>query len=213
MRHRFGHQRWWPGDSSFEVCVGAILTQSTSWRNVELALQNLKDRSCLNLEALKNLGEQDLVSLIRPAGYARVKAQRLMAFIRFVVEDCAGQLERAFQGDFRIVRERLLSIKGIGPETADCMMLYAGFRASFVVDAYTQRIFARHHWMDEKASYADLKALCESQLDETDDGSRLDLWQDFHAQLVHVGKRFCRPKDPRCEACPLSVLLPQKVQE
>ncbi len=208
MRRRFGHQGWWPGESAFEVCVGAILTQSTNWTNVERALGRLKAASCLSLEAISKLHEDELAELIRSAGYARVKAKRLLAFVRFVQERCEGRLERAFEGERERVRERLLEVKGIGPETADCMLLYAGGHASFVVDAYTLRIFRRHGWADEDTSYRDLQELCETELDEEEPSKRIDLWQDYHAQLVNTGKHYCRPRNPRCEECPLGSLLP-----
>lgn len=230
MRARFGHQHWWPGETPFEVCVGAILTQNTAWSNVERAIAHLKAAQVLEPARLHALPETGLAELIRPAGYFNVKARRLRAFLRTLVGDYGGELRRLFAGETSAVRDRLLAINGVGPETADSMLLYAGRHHSFVIDAYTRRIFARHRWCVPDASYDDLKALCEASLSGSPVSSRsdrppgagnksaaegeagnarLDLWQDYHAQLVKIGKHFCRPRDPRCADCPLNVLLPE----
>jgi endonuclease-3 related protein len=208
MQARFGHQQWWPGETPFEVCVGAILTQNTSWSNVERAIANLKAVGALDARKLFALPETELAQLIRPAGYFNVKARRLRSFLRVLVEDCDGELPQLFAGETAVVRQRLLDINGIGPETADSLLLYAGGHHSFVVDAYTKRIFARHQWCDESADYEALKGLCESALDHRPRDAQLDYWQDYHAQLVMVGKHFCRKRAPRCEDCPLRPLLP-----
>jgi endonuclease III related protein len=240
MRERFGHQHWWPGDTPFEVCVGAILVQNTSWSNVERAIANLKSARVLSARKLFALPEANLAGLIRPAGYFNVKARRLRSFLHVLVEEFAGDLGRLFTGDTAAVRERLLAINGIGPETADSLLLYAGGHHSFVIDAYTKRIFERHgfggtgvspvcfgaHGRDARATtavqgavraasnvggdYASLKRLCEAALNQKRGAARLDYWQDYHAQLVMVGKHFCRPRDPRCEACPLKPLLSKR---
>jgi endonuclease-3 related protein len=224
MRANFGHQRWWPGETAFEVCVGAILTQNTNWGNVERAIANLKAASVLEPARLFALPESRLAALIRPAGYFNVKAQRLRSFLRVLMEDFDGDLDRLFAGETATVRERLLAIHGIGPETADSMLLYAGGRPSFVIDAYTKRIFRRHKWRGaavRKAKrkvripkpaggldYDELKLLCESALNQKPAAKRLDYWQDYHAQLVMVGKHFCRTRNPLCGQCPLEPLLP-----
>ena len=224
MRARFGHQHWWPGETPFEVCVGAILTQNTAWTNVERAITNLKTARLLEPEKLFALPEARLAELIRPAGYFNVKARRLRSFLRVLVEQFGGDLEKLFVGETSAVRERLLAIHGIGPETADSMLLYAGGHHSFVVDAYTKRIFSRHNWTGKsrkqkaegekntEASYNQLKLLCESSLNQKTGAARLDYWQDYHAQLVMVGKHFCRKSAPRCDECPLKPLLPRKVK-
>jgi len=209
MRSGFGHQHWWPGETPFEVCVGAILTQNTSWTNVERALANLKSAGVLNPHNLFALPEAELAQLIRPAGYFNVKARRLRSFLRVLVEEFNGELARLFAGDTGTVRSRLLDINGIGPETADSLLLYAGGHHSFVVDAYTKRIFSRHRWCSADANYDTLKTLCESALDEEPLPRRLDYWQDYHAQLVMVGKHYCRKSEPLCEDCPLQPLLPR----
>ena len=207
MHQHFGHQHWWPGETPFEVCVGAVLTQNTNWGNVERALANLKAAGVLDPAKLFALPEPKLAELIRPAGYFNVKARRLRSFLRVLVEDCGGKLERLFAGDTPDVRARLLAINGIGPETADSMLLYAGGHHSFVIDAYTHRVFQRHGWSKPEAGYADLQRLCQSTLNHTPDAERLDYWQDYHAQLVMVGKHYCRTRQPACEECPLKPLL------
>jgi endonuclease-3 related protein len=208
MRARHGHQRWWPGDSAFEVCLGAILTQNTGWPNVERALARLRAADVLDARRLYALPEPALARAIRPAGAYRVKARRLRAFVRVLVEDYDARLERMLEGPTPVVRQRLLAIHGIGPETADCLLLYAGAHASFVIDAYTRRIFARHGWAAEDASYDTLQGVCAAELHSDDGAKLLDLWRDAHAQIVRVGKDYCRRRQPRCDDCPLQPLLP-----
>jgi endonuclease-3 related protein len=209
MRRRFGHQGWWPGDTPFEVCVGAMLTQNTAWTNVEKAIANLKRARVLSPRRMYELPEAELAELIRPAGYFNVKARRLRAFLKVIVEECGGRLSRLMDGETTRVRERLLAINGIGPETADSMLLYASEHHSFVIDAYTKRIFSRHGWCGEAADYHELQALCVSALSQKSVAAQLDYWRDYHAQLVMVGKDHCRPRNPRCETCPLQPLLPK----
>lgn len=219
MRARFGHLHWWPGETPFEVCIGAILTQNTAWTNVERAIANLKSARVLEPKKLFALPESKLAELIRPAGYFNVKSRRVRSFLRVLVEEFSGDLRRLFAGETSAVRERLLAVSGIGPETADSMLLYAGGHHSFVIDAYTKRIFHRHNWSPKfkvqgpKSSdeYHELKSLCESALNQKAGAARLDCWQDYHAQLVMVGKHYCRNRAPRCEQCPLKPLLPVKL--
>lgn len=208
MLGHFGHQHWWPGETPFEVCIGAILTQNTSWSNVERAILNLKTTGVLNPAGLFALKEAQLAERIRPAGYFNVKARRLHCFLKVLVNDFGGSLEGLFAGETSEVRARLLAIKGIGPETADSMLLYAGGHHRFVIDAYTKRIFQRHGWSTAVPDYHELQKFCEDSLCHKTGAERLDYWQDFHAQLVMVGKHFCRPRQPRCEQCPLKELLP-----
>lgn len=212
MLGHFGHQHWWPGETPFEVCVGAILTQNTSWSNVERAIANLKAARVLEPRKLFALSESKLAALVRPAGYFNVKARRLRSFLRVLVEEFGGDLGRLFAGETAAVRERLLAINGVGPETADSMLLYAGGHHRFVIDAYTKRIFQRHGWSGAEAGYEDLQRLCEGALDEKPRRERLDYWQDFHAQLVMAGKDFCRTREPRCAGCPLNPLLPRRTR-
>ena len=208
MLAHFGHQGWWPGDTPFEVCVGAILTQNTSWTNVERAIAQLRAAEVLDPWTLYALDEARLATLIRPAGYFNVKARRLRSFLRVLCEQYKGDLQRLFAGSTGAVRERLLAISGIGPETADSMLLYAGEHHRFVIDAYARRIFQRHGWAEPEAAYEALQAQCEISLNEKPAHQRLDYWQDFHAQLVMVGKHFCRRTNPDCAQCPLRPLLP-----
>jgi len=209
LRARFGHQHWWPAETAFEVCVGAILTQNTSWSNVERALGNLKAAGVLEGAKLHALDERALAELLRPAGYFNIKARRLRAFLGVLAGQHGGDLDRLLGGETPQVRERLLAIKGIGPETADSMLLYAGAHPRFVIDAYTRRIFQRHGWSDGEATYEELQRLCETALARSPPASQLDYWQDYHAQLVMAGKHFCRASSPDCAACPLRPLLPQ----
>ncbi len=208
MRKRAGHQGWWPGDTPFEVCVGAILTQNTAWTNVERALANLKRARSLSPSRMHALSEGELAELIRPAGYFNVKARRLRAFLEVLVGQYGGRMSRLFAGSAEQARARLLAINGIGPETADSMLLYAAEHHSFVIDAYTKRIFSRHGWCAESSDYHELQALCVESLGQKEGGEELDYWRDYHAQLVVVGKDYCRPRNPRCEECPLCPLLP-----
>ena len=210
MRVRFGHLHWWPGDTPFEVCIGAILTQNTSWTNVERAIANLKAARVLEPHALFTLPEARLADLLRPAGYFNVKARRVRSFLEVFVEKFGADMARLFQGEMHVVRQRLLAIKGIGPETSDSMLLYAGNHHSFVIDAYTNRIFQRHRWCHSGAGYHELKDLCEFSLNQKQVSDRLDYWQDYHAQLVMIGKHFCRPREPLCDRCPLHPLLPRQ---
>jgi endonuclease-3 related protein len=212
MRAHFGHQGWWPASTTFEMCVGAILTQNTSWTNVERALANLKAAGLLGPRKLLALPERKLARFLRPTGYFNVKAKRLRCFLKVLVEEFGGELERLFAGTTSEVRERLLSISGIGPETADSMLLYAGGHHRFVIDAYTKRIFERHGWCRSEADYLELQQLCERALSEKPLLERLDYWQDFHAQLVMVGKHFCRTRKPLCEQCPLKPLLSRRTR-
>jgi endonuclease III related protein len=204
----FDHQKWWPGDSPFEICVGAILTQNTNWQNVERAIENLREHQSLDLQVMNSIENDQLASLIRPAGYYNLKARRLKSFTKFIVDEYGGRLDRLFESDTHTVREQLLEVKGIGPETADSILLYAGDHPSFVIDAYTKRIFSRHSWVSQNADYDEMKQLCEQNLSEKTGPARLDYWQDYHAQLVMIGKDFCRPNNPRCDTCPLQPLLP-----
>ncbi|HUA68367.1 MAG TPA: hypothetical protein VMA13_07440 [Candidatus Saccharimonadales bacterium] len=219
MRAHFGHLHWWPGETPFEVCIGAILTQNTAWTNVERAIANLKAARVLEPKKLFALPEAKLAELIRPTGYFNVKARRLRSFLRVLVEDFGGDLKKLFEGETSAVRERLLAIHGVGLETADSLLLYAGGHHSFVIDAYTKRIFQRHEWRSKAEvqgskpsnEYDELKSLCESELNHITGAARLDYWQDYHAQLVMVGKHFCRKRGPLCVQCPLGP-LPHKIE-
>ena len=198
----FGPQHWWPGESPLEVIVGAVLTQNTAWKNVSRALDNLREAGLLSLKTLHQLPEEELAEWIRPAGYYRLKARRLKNLLNFISEDFDGSLEAMFQVELGALRERLLGVNGIGPETADSILLYAGKLPTFVVDNYTARVLKRHAWMEPKADYYAIKEHFEENLD-----GNVALFNEFHALLVRVGNQFCR-KRPRCDECPLQPLLP-----
>lgn len=193
----FGPQDWWPGDTPFEIVIGAILTQNTNWRNVEKAIGNLKEEGVLSAQGLHGLSEEHIASLIRPAGYFNVKAKRVKDFLRFLFNDHGGDLDTLFSLSQEDLRNTLLDVKGIGPETADSMVLYAAQKPSFVVDAYTKRIFSRLDLVDEKASYNDVKEIFETELPRD-----THLYNEYHALIVALGKNMCKPK-PLCVRCPL----------
>ena len=199
----FGPQHWWPGDSPFEIMVGAVLVQNTAWRNVERAIDNLRDAGVMEPHALYALPPTELAELIRPAGYFQVKAKRLRNLLQFVVEEYDGSLDAMFRTNLSTLREQLLAIHGIGPETADAILLYAGGLPTFVVDTYTHRVLARHGWIGYDADYHEIKDYFESTLP-----ADAALYNEYHALLVRVGKDFCRKTAPKCEACPLADLLP-----
>ena len=212
MHRARGHLQWWPADSPFEICVGAILTQNTSWKNVELALANLKAAGVLSPKHIHALTQDQLAQLIRPAGYFNIKAKRLHNFVDTVVQHHGASLKRFFKGDTTTIRDRLLAINGVGPETADSMLLYAGGHSSFAIDAYTKRIFERHGWCKTNTDYDELQLLCTESLSQKRGAAKLDYWQDFHAQLVGVGNHYCKPRNPLCTECPLQTLLPVPVK-
>lgn len=199
----FGPQRWWPAETPFEVVVGAVLTQNTAWKNVARALENLREAGLLCFEGLRSLHHEELAELIRPAGYFRVKARRLKNLLDHIGEQHGGSLERFFATDLDTLREQLLSVNGIGPETADSILLYAAGRPTFVIDAYTHRVAKRHGWVEPELDYHGLKEHFESALP-----ADVSLYNEYHALLVRVGHEFCKPT-PRCEHCPLRNLLPE----
>ena len=198
-----GPQQWWPGESPFEVMVGAILVQNTSWRNVARAIEIVKEAGLLDPTRLYALPEPELAELLRPVGYFRIKARRLRSLLRLLVEGFDGSVERLLELDTQTLRETLLSVNGVGPETADSIVLYAAHKPSFVVDTYTHRILARHGWIDYAAGYYDIKEYCESELPQN-----VQLYNELHALFVHVGHHWCK-RVPRCEECPLQPLLPE----
>jgi endonuclease-3 related protein len=202
---RYGEQHWWPGETPFEVAVGAILTQNTNWRNVERAIRNLKAGGLLTPRALHALSLEELQGHIRPAGYFRVKAKRLKHFLSLLVERYGGDLSRLFDLPPEELRWTLLSIHGIGPETADSILLYAAGLPSFVIDAYTRRIFSRLGVV-ETDEYEELRALFEASLPR-----EVPLYNEYHALIVRLGKEVCK-KRPRCGVCPLRNLCEAHLQ-
>lgn len=201
--HALGPQRWWPGDSPFEVCVGAVLTQNTNWSNVERAIRNLKAARVLSPRALHRMPAARLAALVRPAGYFNVKARRLKSFIAHVVNRLGGRVQSLSSQPLDRARADLLAVHGIGPETADSMLLYAAGHPTFVCDTYTRRILSRHGLCPPDAEYHAMQRLFHRALPERD----APLYNEFHALIVAIGKDYCRPRNPRCDACPLGPLL------
>lgn len=193
----FGHRNWWPGDTAFEVCVGAILTQNTSWKNVEKALHNLKEAKILKLEKMLKTKPETLAELIRPSGYYNLKAKRLLALCEFLYLN--GKKEISFENwDTKHFRKELLKVYGVGQETADSILLYAFNRTVFVIDTYTKRISSRLSLCKEDISYEDLQKLYTENLP-----ADRELYNDYHAQFVALGSTYCKPK-PLCQNCPLN---------
>ncbi len=193
----FGPQNWWPGETPFEVAVGAILTQNTNWGNVEKAIMNLKKEKMLNARALNKLPAERLSFLVRPAGYFNIKAMRLKHFVSFLVEDYGGRMSNMKREETDIIRGRLLGVNGIGPETADSIILYALEKPVFVIDAYTKRVLSRHNVMDHDKTYDSFQTLFHSNF-KRDAG----LFNEYHALFVRTAKEYCRTK-PLCAECPL----------
>ncbi len=199
----YGPQHWWPGETPFEVMVGAVLVQNTAWKNVEKAIVNLRESGLLSLAAIHRTDREELAEIIRPSGYYRVKAARLKNLVAFVVNEFDGSLDAMFERPLEELRESLLALNGVGPETADSILLYAGHLPTFVIDSYTQRVFKRHGWIEPEADYYALKEHCEGNLE-----SDVALFNEYHALLVRVGNAHCRAQ-PRCDGCPLVPLLPE----
>lgn len=193
-----GPQHWWPGKTQFELIVGAILTQNTSWGNVERALANLRTCQLLSVTAIEKVPLKRLERLIRSSGYYRQKALKLKTFCSFLRGEYQGSLKRMFATPTIALREKLLSIHGIGPETADSILLYAGNHSVFVADAYTKRILTRHGWASDKSNYNDVRQLFERQF--PGDTKRFN---EFHALIVKTGKSYCKTQEPLCDQCPL----------
>jgi endonuclease-3 related protein len=194
----FGPQHWWPGDTPFEIAIGAILTQNTNWTNVEKAIQNLKRNNALSVRALHAMPVKVLADLIRPSGYFNIKAKRLKSFISFLKNDYHGSMKNLSNKDTVFLRKELLSIHGIGSETADSILLYALDRPVFVIDAYTKRVLSRHGIMDYKDSYDAFQELFHSTLKKD-----VQMFNEYHALFVRVGKTFCKQQKPLCDECPL----------
>ena len=198
----YGPQHWWPGDTPFEVMAGAVLTQNTAWSNVEKAVANLKQDGLLSLSRLHNAPGRRLASLIRPSGYFNIKARRLKNLTTFVVSRYRGSLRRMFADDPQELRRKLLGVNGIGPETADSILLYAANMPYFVVDAYTRRIFSRHGFISGKADYHEVQQLFMNNLT-----ADVRLYNEYHALIVRVGKECCGKSRPLCTGCPLEGFL------
>lgn len=193
-----GPQSWWPGDSPFEVVVGAILTQNTAWINVEKAIENLKKAKVLSPKKMNDIKEKELAVLIRPAGYFNVKAKRIKYFLKHLFDRYGGRIDKIFLKDTDVLRTELLSINGIGPETADSILLYAGNHPVFVVDTYTKRILLRHHIINRDADYHKIQEIFMKSLSHD-----AKIFNEYHALIVNVGKNYCKSRKPLCRSCPL----------
>jgi endonuclease-3 related protein len=204
LREAYGAAGWWPGETVFEVCVGAILTQNTSWSNVEKALDGLRRRRLLSYQGLRKLPASRLAPLLRPSGVFRVKARRLRAFLDFLEQEYGGRVEAMRSEEPQDLRRKLLAVHGIGPETADSIALYAAGHPFFVVDAYTRRIFARLGHLRGGESYGEVQSFFTRALPPDP-----ELFNDYHAQLVRLAKEACRTK-PRCALCPLDAVCPKR---
>ena len=194
----FGPQHWWPGKTPFEIIVGAILTQNTSWTNVEKAIENLRAAKLLSPAAIEKVPLRKLERLVRPSGYFRQKARKLKAFCAFLRTEYRGSLKRMFAAPTIVLRQKLLGVFGIGPETADSILLYAAGHPVFVVDAYAKRMLARHGWAAENSKYEDIRWTFERQF--PGDARRFN---ELHALIVSTGKAFCKRSEPLCDRCPL----------
>lgn len=230
----WGPQHWWPAQSRFEVIVGAYLTQNTNWSNVELALKNLRAARVLSVDGIRGIRTPRLEKLIRSSGYFRQKARNLKIFVEFLDRNYGESLTRMFAQPTEVLREQLLSLKGVGPETADSILLYAGQHPVFVVDAYTRRLASRHGLVGEQSGYEEVRALFERALaaapqipSSTGDfatrgsashkPSRISLarraplaqiFNEMHGLIVSAGKQYCLKSKAQCEQCPLGPLLP-----
>ncbi len=198
LYQEFGPQYWWPAETQFEVIVGAILTQNTNWGNVEKAILRLKAEKVLSERALRDIPAGKLAALIKPAGYFNVKARRLKNFIRFMFKEYDGSLKAMGREELSHLRHKLLAVNGIGPETADSILLYALDKPVFVVDAYTKRFLYRHNLISPKAEYHQIQDLFTKHFD-----ADIPLFQEYHALIVALGKNYCKPT-PLCDRCPLN---------
>jgi endonuclease-3 related protein len=199
----FGPQEWWPGDTPFEVMVGAVLTQNTSWTNVEKALAPMKENGLLSFAALESMPHAVLAEKIRPCGYYNLKATRLQNLFSLIRTDYNGDLDYFLNEETNALRQALLSVKGIGPETADSILLYAANKPVFVVDAYTHRVLARHGIIaEDEGDYHQIQGIFLDSLPLD-----IRLFNEYHALLVQTGKNFCKKSTPKCPKCPLAPLL------
>jgi endonuclease-3 related protein len=193
----FGPQGWWPGETELEIIIGAILTQNTSWKNVEKAIKNLKEKNLLEIKKLSRIRKDTLAQLIRPAGYFNIKSERIKEIVKFLVKRYNGNLSALKRKEGDVLRRELLSVKGIGKETADSILLYALKKPFFVVDAYTKRILSRHNLITKDATYDEIQNFFHKNLPREE-----KVYNEFHALLVRLGKTYCRKK-PNCSNCPL----------
>ena len=194
----YGPSFWWPGETPFEVMVGAVLTQNTAWTNVEKAIINLKAAALMDVAAIDNTDAPYLASLLRPSGYYNIKTSRLKNLIHMIMTSHSGNLDDLFSLELPALRTELLGVNGIGKETADSICCYAADKCIFVVDAYTKRILMRHGIIEQHAGYEEIQSLFEAGLPR-----ELAVYKDIHAHIVYIGKDYCKARNPRCDACPL----------
>jgi endonuclease-3 related protein len=204
LRVRLGPQQWWPARTRLEVILGAILTQNTTWHNATLALRNLRKSGLLSWQALRRACLSGLEACVRPAGFYRQKARTIRDFVGWLSREHAGSLDRLFSLPTEELRRRLLDLRGLGPETVDAIILYAAQRPRFVADAYTRRVLARHGFVSGAADYLQTQEFLHAHLPPD-----TSLFNEFHALLVEVGKKHCKPQSPRCAGCPLEEFLPE----
>lgn len=197
----FGPQNWWPGETPFEVIVGAVLTQNTNWGNVAKAIDNLRGAGILSFDSLKLLSVDEIAEYIRPSGYYNLKAKRLRNLMDMIEEVYSGELDLLLEGSLNRGRENLLSVKGVGPETADSILLYACGLPTFVIDTYTHRVFSRHQLVDEETDYHSMQDLFVGNLPDD-----VQLFNEYHALIVRVASTYCKKTNPLCEQCPLQGL-------
>lgn len=202
LLERYGPQHWWPGATPLEIMIGAVLVQNTTWKNAAKAIENLREAGLLDLERLQTTSTLELSRLLVPAGYYRQKTRRLRGLIEFIADQYGGSLTAMFETPLATLREQLLTINGIGPETADAILLYAGGLPAFVVDTFAARVLKRHGWIEPEADYYAIQQWFESQLERD-----AALFNEYHALLVRVGNEHCG-KQPLCRGCPLEELLP-----
>jgi endonuclease-3 related protein len=203
LLERLGPQGWWPARTRLEVILGAILTQNTAWHNVASALRQLRRAGLLGLPRLQKASRLQIEECIHPAGYYRQKARTIQNFLHWLASACHGSLAEMFACSPAQLRQELLEIKGLGPETVDTILLYAGRHPYFVADAYTRRILARHGMVSPAADYSKVQHFLHRHLPDEQ-----ALFNEFHALLVEVGKQYCRRQAANCEPCPLREFLP-----
>lgn len=204
LQETFGKSGWWPAETPLEVTIGAILTQNTNWGNVERSIQRLKSLHLLDSEKLRHIAVNDLALQIRSSGYYNLKAKRLKAFVDFLWEEYEGKIELLARDDNNDrLRQSLLRVKGIGPETCDSILLYACNKPFFVVDLYTKRILSRHRLISPEAGYEEIQAFFTSNLPKD-----LEIYREYHAYIVTIGKTYCKKKIALCSQCPVVNLFP-----
>lgn len=194
----YGPQNWWPAESNFEMLVGAVLTQNTNWQNVKKTIDKIRSEGLLTFDGLYSLPVENLAQLIKSSGYYNLKARRLRNLMHMIATCYDGSLDRLLACESSIARESLLGVKGIGPETADSILLYGGKHPLFVVDTYTHRIFSRHDLVPDECGYEQLQDLFMDHLDHDP-----DLFNEYHALIVRTAKEFCKKNSPLCDHCPL----------